>query len=125
MSPFSVLSIWAIYFASPILPGFTLVVWGLILKKFPPKSINTFYAYKTLRSMENSNNWQEASRFSSQFMIRYGIYLIFAGVALIIASPSLTTMVLANLIGLFASTILISIKTEARLKQLSENNSNK
>ncbi|MGN1202960.1 MAG: SdpI family protein [Eubacterium sp.] len=56
-----------IVFIIPLL----LFVCGIISKKKPPKEINSFYGYRTPRSMRDKHNWEPAQRLMSNFFIYY------------------------------------------------------
>ncbi len=45
----------------------------LIAKKYPPKNINSFYGYRTNRSMKNVDTWQEANTYTNRLFVPVGI----------------------------------------------------
>ncbi|QJD96508.1 SdpI family protein [Mucilaginibacter robiniae] len=60
------------WIVGPQLIGFIILLAGLIQKRFPPKTINGLYGYRTASSMRNSQSWNEANRYSAQLMIKAG-----------------------------------------------------
>lgn len=49
---------------------FFILLLFLLFKKFPPKTINHFYGYRTRRSMANEEIWQSANRYSLQIGVK-------------------------------------------------------
>lgn len=41
----------------------------IIFKLFPPKTINSWYGYRTVRSMKNEKNWKLAQKYSANLSI--------------------------------------------------------
>lgn len=56
--------------------GPLLLVVALMLKFFPPKEINSFFGYRTPRSMKTKEIWDEANRFSANMLIRLSLAVI-------------------------------------------------
>lgn len=56
--------------------GLTFVIVGYIMYLFPPKKINSFYGYRTIRSMKNQESWVFAQRYSAKEMMKLGAVLI-------------------------------------------------
>lgn len=52
-----------------LLLGPLLLVLAFIYKKFPPKKINSFYGYRTPRSMRSQESWDCANLFSANAFI--------------------------------------------------------
>lgn len=46
---------------------------ALMMKIWPPKKINSFYGYRTPRSMKNQLAWDDANAFSSDLLMWSGI----------------------------------------------------
>ena len=64
-------------FTTPLLlSGIIFVIVSLLLLKFPPKEINSFYGYRTSTSMETQEQWDFAQRYSSIMMLKCGIGMI-------------------------------------------------
>lgn len=62
-------------FLIPFLSGFVFFIAGIIMMKYPPKKINSFYGYRTPKSMKSQEQWDFAQKFSSKLMVKYGIGL--------------------------------------------------
>lgn len=56
--------------------GVVFVLLGAIMYKFPPKTINHFYGYRTTSSMKNQETWDFSQKFSSVLMIKMGAKFI-------------------------------------------------
>lgn len=69
------------YITAIIIPIFSIIC-GLVTKKFPPRKINSFYGYRTTKSMKNDENWQAAQKYMSVFFIKYSIASLTMGILL-------------------------------------------
>ena len=65
-----------------LLTGGIYFIAGWIQEKYPPKSINSIYGYRTKASMRNPEVWKFAQEVSSKKMKRDGLYLIVLGLLL-------------------------------------------
>lgn len=104
-----------------ILPGLIVMLLGSIFRFFPPKKINSWYGYRTPRSMRNQDTWNVANQFSSWLMIVAGMIGINAGLSCkyLIAPPAdMITTIVVQLIVLF---VMIYV-TERRLADLFDKN---
>ena len=45
------------------LTGIILIIYGLIMMKFPPKEINLFFGYRTERARKNQEVWDFAQKY--------------------------------------------------------------
>ncbi len=66
-------SLWLILLASNLLLPVMMLIFGLVLSKRPPKKINSFYGYRTRRSMKNMDTWLFGNQTMGQYWIRYSI----------------------------------------------------
>ena len=66
---------WITLFSNIFIPLIMIVV-GIILFLMPPKKINSFYGYRTRRSMQNNETWIFANKFSGKIMFFVGIILL-------------------------------------------------
>jgi len=73
-----------VYFDNSIV-GIILLVAGIMLKTWPPDSINTTYGYRTPFSRKNQNTWDEGNRFCA-------IMMIIAGILSLIVAITVTVM---------------------------------
>jgi uncharacterized membrane protein len=60
----------------------TMIVFGLLWQKNPPKAINSEYGYRTTWSMKSKKTWDFAHRYA-------GIIWVFTGIPLCIISIAL------------------------------------
>ncbi|MDE0471870.1 MAG: SdpI family protein [Ekhidna sp.] len=92
----------------------------MIFKFFPPKSINSWYGYRTPSSMKNSHTWHFAQKYSANkglqlMIITLTIQLIFYSVLSDKSNVRLLTLcVWLLLIG------FLIFKTERKLKRLKD-----
>ena len=54
----------------------TMVGFGLVFLKNPPKSINSFYGYRTKRSMKNQDTWDFAHHICGKIWLVCGLVSI-------------------------------------------------
>ncbi|MFE4713995.1 SdpI family protein [Paenibacillus sp. NPDC056722] len=102
-----------------LLIGLITCVTGFIVKKKPPKTINSLYGYRTRRSMKSQLLWDEANRYSAELMIRYGLAYALIGLILsLLFEGTYLSLVVTGLI--FVPFTLLIIKTEQHLKELDE-----
>jgi len=60
----------------PLITGVIFLMAGVITYLFPPKKINSFYGYRTSKSMRNHENWTFAQKYSSIKMIQTSLFLL-------------------------------------------------
>jgi uncharacterized membrane protein len=104
--------------------GVILLLAGLIQKRFPPKEINSLYGYRTARSMQDQQHWDEGNKYSIQFMFNCGCILLIAGILLSVVLNLLTIdpkskawlQVALVVAGSVAIVIVLFSKTEKHLK---------
>ena len=59
----------------PLSTGLVFIAVGFIMNRYPPKTINSFYGYRTPSSMKNQEQWNFAQLYSSNLMIKLGVIL--------------------------------------------------
>lgn len=62
------------------LSGTVFIVVSVITYFFPPKKINSFYGYRTNRSMQSQEKWDFAQKYATRQMLIGGVFMILAGV---------------------------------------------
>lgn len=67
---------WWFMFASDILIPIIMIIAGFLLYKFPPKNINSFFGYRTLRSMKNVETWMFAQKYSGKVWMITGFIVL-------------------------------------------------
>ncbi|EGG32293.1 SdpI family protein [Paenibacillus sp. HGF5] len=90
--------------------GVVFILYGLVLFLIPPKSSNSFYAYKTTSSLKNERNFKVANAYVSLLLMIFGVIL------LLIAR--LTGHFMTTVISTVIVFILIYILVERKLKNL-------
>lgn len=56
----------------------TMVGFGLVCQKHPPKDINGVYGYRTMRSMQNQETWDFAHQVCGRVWRKVGLILLIA-----------------------------------------------
>ena len=99
INPFSIICLFA---------GMTFSISGFLFKKYPPKSINQWYGYRTPSSKRNQERWDFAQIYSAKELTRAGLILILIGfVGLFISQEPLTGVIAGILLMLVLVGILI------------------
>lgn len=96
--------------------GAISIIAGIIMRLYPPRTINPFYGYKTTSSMKDQLRWDFAQKYSAKLMLKLG--LINAVIALLSTALSINVTV-SMVIGLtivIISVIVLIFKTEWALK---------
>lgn len=104
-------------FLIPTLTGFIFIVAGFIQFKFPPKSINAFYGYRTNKSMRNQKSWDFEQLYSSKLMMKLGLMLTLMGMIGLIYTPSETIGAIIAIGLLIATVVTLALKVENKLKE--------
>ena len=60
--------------------GGLFIVFGYVLRRYPPRKINWFYGYRTSSSMKNQERWDFAQRYAAKEMIRQGFWMVLVGI---------------------------------------------
>ena len=63
-------------FEMQLMFGIVFFLLGIIILKFPPKTINEMYGYRTKNSMSSTEKWNFSQRYSSILISKIGIFLI-------------------------------------------------
>jgi uncharacterized membrane protein len=64
-----------------VLTGLIFSISGAILWKYPPKSINWLYGYRTARSMKSQECWDFAQTYAARGMVWVGGIQVVLGLA--------------------------------------------
>ncbi|WP_420378399.1 SdpI family protein [Gilvibacter sp.] len=89
-----------------------LLAW--LFYKYPPKTINSLYGYRTPNSMKSQAAWDFANRYSSLMMIKITMYSFALPFLCYLFYPHLN--ILITLVGHSTLLILILFFTERELK---------
>ncbi|GAA4092173.1 SdpI family protein [Mucilaginibacter panaciglaebae] len=117
------------YIFGPQLVGIFIYAAGVIMQRFPPKSINGFYGYRTLSSMKNQHTWDVANRYAARLMAGVGILSFTAGIAITIALNYLIAdeqkteefMAAITICSAIAPAVLVIVLTERHLNKTFKN----
>ncbi|WP_442413943.1 SdpI family protein [Mesonia sp.] len=61
------------------LTGAVFLLVGFLMNRFPPREINSFYGYRSAKSMKSQEAWDFAQAFSSKLMMKSGLFLVAFG----------------------------------------------
>lgn len=64
-----------------ILPSMIFIIFGALLKLWPPKEINHAFGYRTFFAMKNNETWKEGNNFSGIMMILSGVIAFFFSIS--------------------------------------------
>lgn len=98
-----------------------MVGFGMLFMKNPPKSINSFYGYRTRRSMKNQDTWDFAHYYCGKLWLVCGLVSLPISLVpiLLVLGKSQQVISVAGLIVLGIQTILLIatiFQTERALK---------
>ena len=119
------------WIVGPQLLAIIFLIAGYIQKFYPPKKINTLYGYRTDRSMQNQQTWDEGNRYSTGLMIKNAWVMLIAGITLTLLLTQFhmeeNAFVLSKIGLMIFSAAFITVnlfaRTERHLKNLFPNNS--
>ena len=60
----------------PLLAGGIFIITGMVLYLFPPGKINGLYGYRTAASMQSTERWNFAQKYSAKEIIKSGFFLV-------------------------------------------------
>ena len=78
------LATWIILLVSGFLCPLLMLGFGLISLMHPPKNINSWYGYRTARSMKSQAAWDFAHRYCGRLWTRLGVVLLAVSVAVLV-----------------------------------------
>jgi uncharacterized membrane protein len=100
------------------------LIFPIIFKRYVPKSINSWYGYRTSSSMINELTWKGTNNYFSKIFLNFSIYTsIFLLLSFFfIKSYTAGFIILFTVLGL--SPLMCVILTEKYLKQTFDKNGN-
>ena len=105
--------------------SFTMIGFGRIFMKHPPKNINSVYGYRTRMSSLNKETWNFAHQYAGRFWVYSGTINLCAALLLIIIlrntdcfETAATYIIFAELIPL----LLVIVFTEKALREKFDRN---
>ncbi len=105
--------------------GIPFMLIGFIFYKYPPKKINPFVGYRSRRSMQNQQTWDEANRYSNKLMIKLGSVLVILGIIFYFIPLSAIAGTIAGIVPVLSAVLLLLVKTENRLQKLFDDEGNR
>ena len=100
----------------PFSVGLIFLAVGFIMYKFPPKTINSLYGYRTSKSMENQDKWDFAQEYSSKETMRLGLLLSLSSVLGFITNFNNFTNMIIGLSLMFLMAIILIWRVEKAIK---------
>jgi uncharacterized membrane protein len=104
-------------FLIPATTGPFFILMGIIMLKFPPKNINSFYGYRTISSMKSKERWDFSQRYSAWLMIKTGAVLSLTSVLGFFVSTSEAIGTLLGMGILIAYAVFLIVRTENAIKE--------
>ncbi|PCI11801.1 MAG: hypothetical protein COB73_01045 [Flavobacteriaceae bacterium] len=104
-------------FLIPFSSGLIFVLAGFIMLKFPPKKINSFYGYRTYKSMKNQERWDFAQKYSSLEMIKLGGLLTLSSCLGFFYLPKEKTAMFIGLGLMILMVIILLFRVERAIQQ--------
>lgn len=93
------------------------ILFGFILMKYPPKSINKVYGYRTPLAMKNQDTWDEAQKHSGFIIMILGAFNGIIGVWSIALPMGINNEKVQTII-LLVGVVIMMIFEEMHLKKL-------
>lgn len=103
-------------FLSNITCGLIFVIAGFVLKRYPPKHINSLYGHRTKKSMKNQKTWDFAQIYASKQISKAGAILILLSLLGTIYTPKIEIALLLSIVILIAVVIFMVYRVEKKLK---------
>jgi uncharacterized membrane protein len=69
------------YCNASLLAGLLFLFMGYFMRRYPPKSLKTWYGYRSFYSTQNIETWRAANTYASHISLRIGILLLVFGIA--------------------------------------------
>jgi uncharacterized membrane protein len=95
--------------------GFIFLILGLLMLKFPPKSINAIYGYRTTNSMSNIEKWHYSQKYSAILMCKLAIFQIFSSFFGIFFKYSTSLHDAVGFTSVILNCVILIIMTERKL----------
>ena len=103
-------------FLIPVLTGSVFLIAGIIMLKFPPKTINTLYGYRTEAAMQSQERWEFAQRYSAIKLVQIGLILMVIALIGCFYNLPNTFGVVAGITLTLAGAGMLFYKTENELR---------
>jgi len=97
------------------------IIVGILTYKFPPKTINSLYGYRTKTSMKNQQTWDFAQTYSAKKMIVIGFVMLILSINFIVIDFTDNQIAIIGLIVIGFSVVYLFLKTENAIKSAFNN----
>ncbi len=64
---------WIFMLCMAVFPSVMMMIFGTLFRKYPPEDINSFYGYRTRRSMKDQQRWDFAQRYWGKCSVYAGL----------------------------------------------------
>ena len=102
---------------SSLMAGIFFIIFGFILMKYPPESINSVLGYKSPLAMKNQDTWDVSQKYSGFMAVVFGVISCIFGVWSVI-QPMAINKERMQLLLLLISAIAIMAIEEINLMKL-------
>ena len=104
-----------------VICGLVFLIMGFIMYKWPPRTINWLYGYRTGSSMKSQERWVFAQKYSAMQMMKSGGALLLMGLAMALFGADIPLITGAGTVGLLISAGYLLITTERAIKKRFDN----
>lgn len=98
--------------------GFFIAFLSFLLYKFPPENINSFYGYRSSRSLSSQKKWDFAQKYSNKIMLRIGLILALSWIPFYFLNIAPHFFVICFIVEMLILFAYMFFKTEKALKDL-------
>ena len=106
----------------PFSVGLIFIAAGFIMFRFPPKTINSIYGYRTTKSMESQEKWDFSQKYSSIEMMKLGLILSISSLLGFITTFNNFTNMIIGLGLMLLMVITLIWRVEKAIKEKFKNN---
>ncbi|PQJ21648.1 SdpI family protein [Tenacibaculum sp. SG-28] len=99
-----------------------LFIFSILFYFFPPKNINSFYGYRTNKTMKNETIWNFANDFFTKQLLKYAGFSLAAAILFVYLGKEVTWQPMAIMLLSLAVAV---IKTEQELSKNFDDDGNK
>lgn len=99
--------------------GIIILIAAFFYIKYQPKRVNSYYGFRTARSMKNDKNWEYSNKLAAKYMLVVGILSLIIGVPFSVYSKS-EYAGMANMIVTIIGLVAIIPIIDNKLKKLEQ-----
>lgn len=101
----------------PLITGPIFMLAGLVMRAYPPKSINGLYGYRTPSSMQNQERWDFAQKYAAIEMIKMGGLLLLTSILGLLPNVSNDFSLYLGLGLMLVFIIILFVRVERAINQ--------